>query len=237
VLPKLRAGDTEGGIVAGTNAIITQLSLDQATAQANVAKATQAAQPHGGFPFGAIFGLVIFFIVFSSIFRGHRGGGMGWLLPLMILNSGSRGGWVVVVAVASAGVAASPAAAARSAAAARRGVGEMLTPEDHRRIEAAVARAEDGTSGDIFCVLAGEVSSYREVPIAWGAAAALLIPPAVMAVRCVRCWRRSRGWLDRRPGQRDPGPDRLRPHRLCPRPAAAVRDRPLLASLTPSAAC
>jgi putative membrane protein len=57
----------------------------------------------------------------------------------------------------------------------------MLTPEDHRRIEAAVASAEDGTSGDIFCVLAGEVSSYREVPIAYGAAAALLIPPAVMA--------------------------------------------------------
>lgn len=58
----------------------------------------------------------------------------------------------------------------------------MLTPDDHRRIEAAVARAEDGTTGDIFCVLAGEVSSYREIPIAWGAAAALLIPPAVLAV-------------------------------------------------------
>jgi putative membrane protein len=58
----------------------------------------------------------------------------------------------------------------------------VLTPEDHRRIEAAVAAAEDGASGDIFCVLAGEVSSYREVPIAWGAAAALLIPPAVAAL-------------------------------------------------------
>jgi putative membrane protein len=58
----------------------------------------------------------------------------------------------------------------------------MLTPDDHRRIEAAVASAEEGTSGDIFCVLAGEVSSYREVPIAWGAAAALLVPPAIMAV-------------------------------------------------------
>jgi putative membrane protein len=58
----------------------------------------------------------------------------------------------------------------------------MLTPEDHQRITAAVATAEEGSSGDIFCVLAGEVSSYREVPIAWGAAAALLIPPAVMAL-------------------------------------------------------
>jgi uncharacterized protein len=93
VLPKLRAGDVNGGVSAGTDAIIAQLSADQADAQANVAKATQAAQPHGGLPFGAIFGLVIFFIVFSSIFRGHRGGGMGWLLPLMILNSGRGGGW------------------------------------------------------------------------------------------------------------------------------------------------
>ncbi|HEX3408037.1 MAG TPA: TPM domain-containing protein [Caulobacteraceae bacterium] len=58
----------------------------------------------------------------------------------------------------------------------------MLTPEDHARITAAVAKAEAGTSGDIFCVLAGEVSSYREVPIAWAAAAALLIPPMVLAV-------------------------------------------------------
>jgi len=58
----------------------------------------------------------------------------------------------------------------------------MLTPEDHRRIEAAVASAEEGTSGDIFCVLAGEVSTYREVPIAWGAIVSLLLPPAIMAV-------------------------------------------------------
>jgi putative membrane protein len=58
----------------------------------------------------------------------------------------------------------------------------MLTPEDHQRIETAVASAEEGTSGDVFCVLAGEVSSYREVPIAWGAAIALLLPPAVMAL-------------------------------------------------------
>jgi len=58
----------------------------------------------------------------------------------------------------------------------------MLTPDDHARITAAVAKAEEGTGGDIFCVLAGEVSSYREVPIAWGAAAALLIPPIVLAL-------------------------------------------------------
>lgn len=57
----------------------------------------------------------------------------------------------------------------------------MLTPDDHKRIEAAVAEAEAGSTGDIFCVLAGEVSTYREVPIAWGAAAALVLPPLVLA--------------------------------------------------------
>ena len=93
VLPKFRAGDVNGGVTAGTDAIISQLSLDPATAQANVAKATQQAQPHRGIPIAAIFALFIMFIVFAQIFRGHGGGGLGWLLPLMILNSGSRGGW------------------------------------------------------------------------------------------------------------------------------------------------
>jgi putative membrane protein len=58
----------------------------------------------------------------------------------------------------------------------------MLTADDHRRIEEAVGKAEAGSSGDIFCVLAGEVSSYRETPIAWAAAVALLAPPLVLAV-------------------------------------------------------
>ena len=92
VLPKFRTGDVDGGVSAGTNAIIAQLSLDQASAQANVVKATQQAQPHRGFPIGAIFALFIMFIVFSQIFRRHGGGGLGWLLPLMILNSGRGGG-------------------------------------------------------------------------------------------------------------------------------------------------
>jgi uncharacterized protein len=93
VLPKFRAGDVEGGVVAGTDALITQLSLDQASAQANVAKAQQQSQPHGA-PFGAVFGLIIFAFVFVSLFRSHGGGGMGWLLPMMILSGNSnRGGW------------------------------------------------------------------------------------------------------------------------------------------------
>ena len=91
VLPKFRSGDVDGGVAAGTNAIIQQLSLDQATATANVQKASAQAQPHG-LPFGAIFGIIIFFIVFAGLFSRHRGGGMGWWLPMMIMSSGSRGG-------------------------------------------------------------------------------------------------------------------------------------------------
>jgi len=54
----------------------------------------------------------------------------------------------------------------------------MLKPEDHRRIAEAIAAAEARTSGEIFCIVAQEVSKYREVPLAWAAATALLVPPA-----------------------------------------------------------
>jgi putative membrane protein len=58
----------------------------------------------------------------------------------------------------------------------------MLKPEDHARITAAITEAEQRTRGEIFCVLAQEVSRYREVPLAWGALAALLVPPLMVAM-------------------------------------------------------
>ena len=58
----------------------------------------------------------------------------------------------------------------------------MLSETDLDRIARAVALAETGTSGEILCVVTAEVSDYRETPMAWAAAAALLLPPlAVMA--------------------------------------------------------
>jgi putative membrane protein len=50
------------------------------------------------------------------------------------------------------------------------------TPETHARIAAAIAAAEANTSGEVFCVLARKVSSYRDVSLAWAAAAALILP-------------------------------------------------------------
>ena len=51
-----------------------------------------------------------------------------------------------------------------------------LNSGEHARVASAIAAAEARTSGEIFCVLAGRVSSYRDISLAWAAAAALLLP-------------------------------------------------------------
>ena len=56
----------------------------------------------------------------------------------------------------------------------------MLKPSDHQRITDAITRAEAGTSGEIFCIVAQEVSKYRETPLAYAAAVALILPPAAL---------------------------------------------------------
>jgi putative membrane protein len=56
----------------------------------------------------------------------------------------------------------------------------MLTPADHDRIHAAIAEAEARTSGEIFCVIARESASYREVQLAAAAGVALLLPPLAL---------------------------------------------------------
>jgi len=56
-----------------------------------------------------------------------------------------------------------------------------LTSDDRQRIAEAVAQAETKTSGEICCVLTEEASHYREVPLAWAAIAALVLPPVALA--------------------------------------------------------
>lgn len=51
-----------------------------------------------------------------------------------------------------------------------------LTPQVQSRIGDAIAAAEAKTSGEIFCVLARRVSSYRDISLGWAAAAALFLP-------------------------------------------------------------
>jgi putative membrane protein len=57
----------------------------------------------------------------------------------------------------------------------------MISNADHERIAAAVSAAEARTSGEILCVLSHKVSDYREIPLAWGAAAAMIIPALAAA--------------------------------------------------------
>jgi putative membrane protein len=56
----------------------------------------------------------------------------------------------------------------------------MLNPSDHDRVHAALAAAEAKTAGELFCVVATESASYREVPLAWAAGVALLGPPIAL---------------------------------------------------------
>jgi putative membrane protein len=56
----------------------------------------------------------------------------------------------------------------------------MLSDDDRRNIADAVSRAEADSSAEISCMLAEEASHYREVPLGWGALAALVLPPLAL---------------------------------------------------------
>jgi len=98
ILPKFRDGDLSGGVVAGTDALVEQLSLPADQAKARVAEASQPERHKAeGSPIVAIFVVLFLIVVFSSLFRGGRRGGLGSALPWIILSalSDSRrgGGW------------------------------------------------------------------------------------------------------------------------------------------------
>lgn len=58
----------------------------------------------------------------------------------------------------------------------------MLDESGRDRVEAAVRRAERGTSGEIVVVLARRAASYRSVPMLYGLAAAICIPWPLIAL-------------------------------------------------------
>lgn len=77
IVPRFKAGDMSGGIVAGVDAIIAQLDMDPAQAKA-IEEAQIAAErargDEGGFPIGALFWLVFVFLFFvlPALSRGGR---------------------------------------------------------------------------------------------------------------------------------------------------------------------
>jgi uncharacterized protein len=91
VLPKFRSGDFNGGVTAGVDALIQQLSLDTSTAEAKAAAAERQAQQggDGGQP-GGIGGLLIFLFIAFAIFRVFGGWGF---LPFLFMGGGGRGGF------------------------------------------------------------------------------------------------------------------------------------------------
>ena len=77
IVPRFKAGDMSGGIVAGVDAIIDQLDMDPAQAKAieeAQAAAERARQDEGGFPIGALFWLVfiVLFFIVPMLSRGGR---------------------------------------------------------------------------------------------------------------------------------------------------------------------
>jgi uncharacterized protein len=92
VLPRFRTGDIEGGIVSGTDALIEQLSLDTAAAQARaLAAEDDMANPQFD-PIAVL--LIAFFVlmVILSMFRGTRGrNAIGWMLPIFFGGGFGRG--------------------------------------------------------------------------------------------------------------------------------------------------
>lgn len=113
VLPRFKAGDMPGGVVAGTDAIITQLRASPEEAKARLDAAvkqfdqTHRAQRSGskGVPIGLIFwGMVLLFVLLSFVRRSGRGqryGGDGsgalpivlWSIASEMMRGGGGGGW------------------------------------------------------------------------------------------------------------------------------------------------
>jgi putative membrane protein len=58
----------------------------------------------------------------------------------------------------------------------------MLSEQDKARISAAITEVEAKTAGEVFCVLAKDVSRYREVPLLWAAIAAFVVPPVLVVL-------------------------------------------------------
>lgn len=114
ILPRFRAKDVPGGIVAGAQAIAEQmkLPLEAAEAKAKAAADKAAATPRqarrsGGFPFGLLFwGVILLFVLIPMLAFGrrrrgpwgarrYRGGDDSGVLPILlwsIASEMSRGG-------------------------------------------------------------------------------------------------------------------------------------------------
>ncbi|MBW8734208.1 MAG: TPM domain-containing protein [Asticcacaulis sp.] len=86
ILPKFKAGDYDGGVESGTDAVIQQLSLDRGVAiQKAQAVERQPVQQHQrGLPIGVIILIIVVFVLFSR-------GWLPWFILGNVLGGGGRG--------------------------------------------------------------------------------------------------------------------------------------------------
>jgi uncharacterized protein len=92
ITPRFKKGDFDGGVTAGVDALVQQLSLETSAAEQKAADAAQQLRRgDDGIPAGGIHALIVFLIVLFVIFRIFGGWGF---LPFLLMGSGrSRGGW------------------------------------------------------------------------------------------------------------------------------------------------
>jgi len=103
ILPKFRAGDMAGGIIAGASAIADQLKAPPDEAEQKVVAAANAQRQHqqssdgGGVPWALIFWLIVIGFMMASRFshgrRGHRYRGGMWPIFLWGSGFGSGSSW------------------------------------------------------------------------------------------------------------------------------------------------
>jgi uncharacterized protein len=90
MLPKFRQGDFNGGVEAGANALIGQLSLDPSDAEKRAAAAEQQVQQGGNNGGGGLVGFLVILFIFIAISRVFGGWG---LLPFLFMGGGRGGGY------------------------------------------------------------------------------------------------------------------------------------------------
>lgn len=91
VLPRFKAGDMEGGVVAGTDAIVQQLSLPDGEAKARVAQAAQAQTGGGPSPLTILIIVLVVFFLFGGM--GRRRSALPWIILGGLSGGGRGGGW------------------------------------------------------------------------------------------------------------------------------------------------
>lgn len=98
VLPRFKVGDMPGGVVAGTDALVEQLSLDPSTAEQRAVEAAAAqagARSSAPEPVAIVFIILFVLWMLRALLAGgrRRRAGLGGLLAPIIFSSGGGRSW------------------------------------------------------------------------------------------------------------------------------------------------